>query len=392
MKTTREITEELLARRDEYLAARQKRRKTILKAGGLTFVLAAAMLAVFGLGKQNRVSAPSAADPAALSSSGQAETTGRETGEAVSTRPAPFPGPGEDTDTRPAPQETDPLPTLPEQETRPAVTPTPEAATAPETETPPAAVPTPPAETTPPAVPTPPAGTTPAGAGTAAPPADVIWADDVSGGVDPASYEPWNGKWVAYTLAQAMKEQPEGSVFAIAAAPVIDDQLVIDGKTLAEYEAAALEERMLPEKLAQLMKEGDLLKYGEALVDGTAPNGEIWARSLYEERIAFYGELLDIYIQDGVFLEDKLWAAMMTPQPDTAQQAYDAALRQAHGQICRAAGEELAAQGIEGGYREADGTFVFFATKEAFAGLTFSGGPEWYFGLAYRDPGIPEPC
>ena len=372
MKTTREITEELLARRDEYLAARQKRRKTILKAGGLAFVLAAAMLAVFGLGKQNRVSAPSAADPAALSSSGQAETTGRETGEAVSTRPAPFPGPGEDTDTRPAPQETDPLPTLPEQETRPAVTPTPEAATAPETETPPAAVPTPPAETT--------------------PAADVIWADGLSGQTDPASYEPWNGKWVAYTLAQALKEQPEGSVFAIAASPVIDDQLVIDGKTLAEYEAAALEERMLPEKLAQLMKEGDLLKYGEALVDGTAPNGEIWARSLYEERIAFYGELLDIYIQDGVFLEDKLWAAMMTPQPDTAQQAYDAALRQAHGQICRAAGEELAAQGIEGGYREADGTFVFFATKEAFAGLTFSGGPEWYFGLAYRDPGIPEPC
>ena len=107
MKTTRDITEELRARRDEYLAARQKRRKTILKAGGLTFVLAAAMLAVFGLGKQNRVSAPSAADPAALSGSGQAETTGRETGEAVSTRPAPFPGPGEDTDTRPAPQETE---------------------------------------------------------------------------------------------------------------------------------------------------------------------------------------------------------------------------------------------------------------------------------------------
>ena len=365
MKNYREITEELLARRNEYLAAQKKKRNTLIKAGGAVCVLAVALLLVFGPGKGGRISAPVTTDAADTAPAPQEETTAAGTNGADATKPAPLPLPGENTDTQPAPQETFPVTTLP------VFTPPTEGnETAPD----PSAIPTPPAEST------------------AAPPADVIWADGASFGVDPASYEPWNGKQVAYTLAQALEEQPDGTVFAIAAFPIVDDQLVIDGKTLAEYEAEAREERMLPEKLAQLTKEGDLLKYGEALVDGTAPIGETWARSLYEERVAFYGELLDIYIQDGVFLEDKLWEAMMTPQPNTAQLAYDAALRRARDQVCRGAAEELSMQGIESGYREADGTLVLFATEKAFAGLTLSVGLEWYFSLAFRDAGTVEPA
>ena len=371
MKTYHEITEELLERRDQYLAAQKKKRNTLIKAGGLVCVLAAAWLLVFGLGKQNRVD-PSimTATPIGPASAASAQESG-DSREGSSTKPAPQPLPADNTDTLPAPQETLPVTTLPG-----FTPPTAGNDTAPD----PSAIPTPPAEST------------PLEGTTAAPPVTVIWADGASFGVDPASYEPWNGKQVAYTLAQALKEQPDGSVFAIAAFPIVDDQLVIDGKTLAEYEAEAREERMLPEKLAQLTKEGDLLKYGEALVDGTAPIGETWARSLYEERVAFYGELLDIYIQDGVFLEDKLWEAMMTPQPNTAQLAYDAALRRAREQVCRGAAEELAMQGIESRYREADGTLVLFATEKAFAGLTLSDGLEWYFSLAFREAGTPEPA
>ena len=371
MKNYHEITEELLERRDQYLAAQKKKRNTLIKTGGLVCVLAVALLLVFGLGKGGRISAPATTDAADTAPAPQEETTAPKMNETNDTEPVPQPLPVDNTDTQPAPQETLPVTTLPG-----FTPPTAGNDTAPD----PSAIPTPPAESTPPKE------------TTAAPPVTVIWADGASFGVDPASYEPWNGKQVAYTLAQALEEQPDGTVFAIAAFPIIDDQLVIDGKTLAAYEAEAQEEQMLPEKLAQLTKEGDLLKYGEALVDGTAPIGETWARSLYEERVAFYGELLDIYIQDGVFLEDKLWEAMMTPQPNTAQLAYDAALRRAREQVCRGAAEELSMQGIESGYREADGTLVLFATEKAFAGLTLSDGLEWYFSLAFREAGTPEPA
>ena len=371
MKTYHEITEELLERRDEYLAAQKKKRNTLIKAGGVVCVLAVAWLLAFGLGKHDRVDLSiMTATPIGPASETSAQESGDDR-EGSSTKPAPLPLPGDSTDTQPAPQETLPVTTLPG-----FTPPTAGNDTAPD----PSAVPTPPAESTPPE------GTT------AAPPITVIWADGNSGETEPASYSLWNGKWIAYTLEQALKNAPVDSLFAITAFPIVDEQFVVDGKTLAEYEAAAREERMLPEKLAQLMKEGESLKYGQALVDGTAPNGEIWAKFLYEERVAFYGELLDIYIQDGKFLEDKLWEAMMTPQPDTAQRAFDAALRWVREQVCRGAAEELAMQGIESGYREADGTLVLFATEKAFAGLAFADGLEWYFGLAFREPGTVEPA
>ena len=51
------------------------------------------------------------------------------------------------------------------------------------------------------------------------------------------------------------------------------------------------------------MKEGDYLKYGEALYIEGAPDGTKWTEEYYNERVEFYGSgLLDKYIKDGEFL------------------------------------------------------------------------------------------
>ena len=123
----------------------------------------------------------------------------------------------------------------------------------------------------------------------------------------------WENKLVMYGgLYWALDREPDG-VFSVVAtyrpatANVTD--FVYGGKTLAEWALAAEEERMLPEKLQQLLKEGDDLKYGAALYEIGNADGVRWERGFYEERVAFYGEeLLGKYLVDGEFLRDALEA------------------------------------------------------------------------------------
>jgi hypothetical protein len=77
--------------------------------------------------------------------------------------------------------------------------------------------------------------------------------------------------------------------------------------TIQKYIDERDENSHLFDKLIQLDKEGEKLKYGEALYTTGDGNGEIWAKSLYEERVAFYGEdFLAKYIVDGKFLRGKV--------------------------------------------------------------------------------------
>ena len=67
----------------------------------------------------------------------------------------------------------------------------------------------------------------------------------------------------------------------------------------------------LYEKLAQLLKQGDSLKYGEALYTTGTPDGEKWTKEFYEQRVDFYGEeFLAKYIVNGEFLRDKVVSNM----------------------------------------------------------------------------------
>jgi hypothetical protein len=67
----------------------------------------------------------------------------------------------------------------------------------------------------------------------------------------------------------------------------------------------------LYDKLGQLLKQGDYLKYGEALYTTGTPDGEKWTKEFYEQRVEFFGEdLLSKYIVDGEFLRKSVESDM----------------------------------------------------------------------------------
>ena len=121
----------------------------------------------------------------------------------------------------------------------------------------------------------------------------------------------WKNKIVMYgDLYWALGENPNGT-FAVTAKYRPTPQDVTDftheGKTLFELAVAADNERMMLEKMAELLKVGDELKYGEALYTTGGPNGIKWTQELYEEKLAYFGEeLINKYIVNGEFLADTL--------------------------------------------------------------------------------------
>ncbi len=85
------------------------------------------------------------------------------------------------------------------------------------------------------------------------------------------------------------------------------DNFVHNGKTFSEWNAEQEKIRETNGKLGSLLKEGDELCYGEALYTTGGPRGYKWAKTWYEERIAYYGEdFLNRYLGDRVFYEDRL--------------------------------------------------------------------------------------
>ena len=82
-------------------------------------------------------------------------------------------------------------------------------------------------------------------------------------------------------------------------------------KTETDNNETVISEAQLYDKLGQLLKDGDSLKYGEALYTTGTPDGEKWTKDFYEQRVEFYGEeFLAKYIVNGEFLRDKVVSDM----------------------------------------------------------------------------------
>ena len=139
----------------------------------------------------------------------------------------------------------------------------------------------------------------------------------------------WNGcAYVGGRLYEALTAGNADDVYDILARPaVIDCTFLYEGKTLGEYQEAWDEERHLPEKLMMLLKEGESLKYGEALYETGTPDGEKWAKSFYEDLVAFFGSaILEKYIVDGEFLAEEVERDISAAQNSTrAAEAYQTA-------------------------------------------------------------------
>ena len=212
----------------------------------------------------------------------------------------------------------------------------------------------------------------------------VIWAEDMN--FVNEFYEGFT-VWhqfdsVGYRLYDALEAGDDDDIFAILARPSVDDTFRYNGKTLAEYYSDMCNERNLPEILAQLLKEGDSLKYGEALYTTGTPTGEKWAQSWYEERIAYYGEtILGKYIVNGEFLCEKLERDIAEAKTkNTETEAYKKALGAYLAQLAASVGGELPAEAVP----EQNG-IIMYLTRDGFSKFSADRIDGWTFDLAFKN-------
>jgi len=118
----------------------------------------------------------------------------------------------------------------------------------------------------------------------------------------------WNGKYIDSSLFERLKIAAPNDVIKIYMIPKTDYNFVYNIKTLSEYIVERNAMIDLSQKLEILVKDGDSLKYGEALYTTGTPTGEKWLKEHYDETVAFYGsEIIEKYIVDGEFLIEALY-------------------------------------------------------------------------------------
>jgi len=139
------------------------------------------------------------------------------------------------------------------------------------------------------------------------PDAPIIWGDANSEFQD-AGFGTWNGKMITLSLHDVLSdEKNKDCLIAIGVSFELDNEFIYNDKTISEYEAEADNAEQLINRLGELLKIGDELKYGEALYKTGTPDGKKWAKQLYDETVERIGkDVLSTYIVDGEFLKDKL--------------------------------------------------------------------------------------
>ena len=200
----------------------------------------------------------------------------------------------------------------------------------------------------------------------------------------------WKNKLVMYgDLYWALDENP-GGTFAVLAvyrpttANVTD--FTYEGMTLAERAIAAYDEQIMPDKMAQLLKLGDELKYGPALCETGTPDGIKWDRNYYETQVAFFGPLLDKYIVDGRFLRAQLEADIADYNETSARAGYKLAYNAYLETVLPAAVSRLTESGIpcqRAPYRT--DALTFTATAEQLESLPLDDLASWTFSLNSGD-------
>lgn len=216
----------------------------------------------------------------------------------------------------------------------------------------------------------------------------IVWG---TVGADNEGFTEWNGKGITFPLENVLGELPAGSKAAVSARFYYnywaDTTFLYQGKTLADYAAAAEYEQSLLEKLRMLLKVGDSLKYGEALYNGGTPDGERWIEELYHETVAFYGEeLLGKYIVNGEFLADQVRADIpVYESQNSASQAYSEACDAFAVQVFDTLKSQLTAKNIAFEPAAEKNRLILFVTAEELKALSVDGRLDWIFDVAYHE-------
>jgi len=214
------------------------------------------------------------------------------------------------------------------------------------------------------------------------PDAPIIWGE-ANGEIQDAGFGTWNGKRITLSLHDVLSdEKNKDCLIAIGVSFELDNQFVYNGKTISEYEAEADNAELLINRLGELLKIGDELKYGEALYKTGNPNGIKWAKQLYDETVERIGkDVLSTYIVDGEFLKDKLEADIAAYDAATSSRnAWNEAIEAYYEFIAKETAEQLKKQNVN---CEVKKGLIVYVSVEEFSVIEIEN--VIYYSLAFRE-------
>ena len=196
---------------------------------------------------------------------------------------------------------------------------------------------------------------------------------------------------VSGELYYALADNPDATfrvsaVYRPATANIRD--FTYKGKTLSEWAIESENEKIVPQKMYELLKWGDSLKYGEALYQTGAPSGEKWDKRLYEDKVAYFGEeMLGKYIVNGVFLREKLEKDIADYNDNGAHESYEQAYNAYMNNVLPKAEKKLAAKNIRCERKADNSGLIIYVTPKELENLPLDDLNSWYFSLA-REKGM----
>ena len=202
-----------------------------------------------------------------------------------------------------------------------------------------------------------------------------------------------NGKNVSMTLYQELRENGNEKIDILLNIS-IDKTYVYKGKTWAEYRQDYDNSWYTAQKMQELIKMGEYIKYGDKLYTVGTPDGEKWSESYYNEKVELYGEeMLSKYIVNGEFLQDKLIAdteAFMKERNDVYNEAYTVFSRYSTEIVY----EELQQKNIDCDYDKDRNKLFIHVTADEFADVSIDNVSLYNLDLPVTDDGIPvtEDC
>lgn len=215
----------------------------------------------------------------------------------------------------------------------------------------------------------------------------IIWNEavgDTEDNTDEGMGE-WNGKIVSCSLLEALNKDENVRIAVTALILKPDREYVYNGKKLQEYEEKAQNERQLHNKLKELLKLGDELKYGEALYLTGTPSGEKWIKELYQEVVTYFGEeMLAKYIVDGEFLKEEVEDDIEKYGKGQAQAEYNLAYEECMNQTLKNAQNKLKEQNISFDEKVYNDYIIIYVTRDEFKELSLDDVENWYFGFAVK--------
>lgn len=216
----------------------------------------------------------------------------------------------------------------------------------------------------------------------------ITMACSVSAVYAECAFSEWNGKNVSMTLSQELSENGSEKIDILLGVSM-DKTYVYKGKTWSEYAADYDNSRADSEKMHELVKMGDYLKYGEKLYTAGTPDGEKWSEAYYNEKVECYGEeLLSKYIVNGEFLQDKLIA-----DTEAFEKEYDKAYREAYTAVSQYSTEnvykELQQKDVDCDYDKDKNKLVIHMTADEFADLSIDNVSLYQLDLPVSDDGEP---